>query len=178
MQLAATLCACCLAFEVTSSALHQCMSHGAEYPAMDWDEAVPRMATGDLVTLAGGIRRPLKVVLVVRDPSGVLYGLTRGRPARPLAALIKGSCMWHALSMAHAERGSAHHQVVDAVRRHADPFEMLTTAGVLSNQLTTLDLINCNTTPGYRYQSAWSVAAPPCLLEDHRGRTGPHLDDD
>jgi hypothetical protein len=172
-DLAATLAACILGIEVCGNVLVEGVAYAHRpYPRVEWDQAASRLETGDLLVATPGVRcRPDVVALVLRDISGVLYAITARSTPVPLVPWVQrkiqrgAQCTWRPLRMAHAGRGGAHGQVIVSIRPREDAFKILLRAGILSSSSPSLNLINCNTAPGFQYDPAVALDAPPDDLE-------------
>jgi hypothetical protein len=172
-ELVATLAACIVGIEVCGNALVEGVAYAHRpYPRVEWDEVASRLETADMVVATPSVRcRPDAVALVLRDISGVLYALTANSTPVPLVPWVQrkvqrgAQCTWRPLRMADAARGGAHARVIAAVRPREDAFKILHRAGILSSSSASLDLINCNTAPGFQYDPAVAVDAPPDGLQ-------------
>lgn len=160
MDLAATLGACVVGIELCGELVTDAVCRHRSYPRVSWEVARDRMNTGDLVTVRGTWADV--DALVLRDVSGVLYALTTGHEPVPLAAWLRrrgaAQCCWRPLHAVTGETRAALHRRLSAISRPREhPFATLVRAGVLSARASTVDLVNCNTAPGYRYEATMAV---------------------
>lgn len=174
MELAAGLAACVLGIEVCGSILIEGVTYAHRpYPAVAWSTAVDRMETGDIVATCASVFSSHSVALVVRDASNVVYAVTSGGGTQPMAWWLRrqtrsgAQCCWRPLWAAHVPRGSLHRRVTSALWSRDEPFQTLRKAGVLSSHTTALELLNCNTAPGYRFDAALSLMPPSTDLDKH-----------
>jgi hypothetical protein len=172
MDLATTLGACVGGLEMCGNILIEGVYAHRAYPAVGWDVAAARMQTGDLVVARGSYRCWGDVAaLVLRDVSGVLYAQVGGRDLVPLGAWVRqqvsrgAQCCWRPLRVADQARGAAHPRVAAMSRTRADPYGTLLRAGVLQTKTTAVDLVNCNTAPGHRYDGSMAVQPTPTDLD-------------
>lgn len=172
VDLAATLGACVLGIELCGDLLMDAVHAHRPYPSVAWEEAVDRMATGDLVVARGSVRYWGDLVaLVMRDVSGVVYGLTAGRDPVPLAAWVRqqvgrgAQCSWRPLRVAEAARRDAHRRISGVARSRDNPFSTLLRAGILSARTTAPDMVNCNTAPGHRFDASIALVPAPMDLD-------------
>ncbi len=166
LQLAAGLAACALGVELCGDALLRGVACARPYPRVEWETAVRRLETGDLVVATSC--RSERLALVLRDDSGVLYALVGEQTPVPLVAWVRlnagRQCTWRPLRIVDRGRGAAHQQVAAAVRPREPPLETLHRAGIVS-RATSIGLVNCNTVPGYQYDAAIALGQPAADLD-------------
>jgi hypothetical protein len=171
MQLAAGLAACALGIEVCGSVLIEGVNAHRPYPLVPWSTAVDRMETGDLVVTCASVFASSTVALVVRDASNVVYAVTARGGTQPMAWWLRrqarsgAQCCWRPLWGADLRRGGQHRRITSALRPRDHAFQTLLRAGILASNTTALELINCNTAPGYRYDASLALMTPPGDLE-------------
>jgi hypothetical protein len=166
MELVAGLAACALGIEVCGSVLIEGVTYAHRpYPSVAWEVAVDRMHTGDIVVTCASVFCSSTIALVVRDASNVIYAVTARSGIQPMAWWLRrqtragAQCCWRPLCATDRPRGLLHRRITSALRPRDEAFQTLLKAGILASN-TALELLNCNTAPGYRFDASLSLLAP------------------